>query len=127
MTPLLQLVARLSLAVLWIFTGITSAFLAPEIGYEVLAIGGITGRLADLSIAAGSLLDVILGIWVLSGKQLKACYAVQCLAMLTYTLLLTVIAPSFWLHPFGPLTKNIPIGVLIVFLYRMESERSAQA
>lgn len=124
MTAPLQLVTRLSLALLWIFTGITSAFLAPEIGYEVLAIGGITGRWANWAIASGSLLDVVLGIWLLTGWQLRACCLVQGMVMLVYTLLLSVMAPAFWLHPFGPLTKNIPIAVLIVLLYRSAPQAS---
>ena len=33
-----------------------------------------------------------------------------------YTVLLSVIDPAFWLHPFGPLTKNAPMLVLIWLL-----------
>lgn len=109
--------ARLSLGFLWVFTGITSAFFARDIGYEVLAKGGVTGGLADVSIVSGSVVDVVIGIWLLGGWRLKVCYLIQMLVIIAYTLLLTVIAPSFWIHPFGPLTKNIPILVFVYFLY----------
>jgi uncharacterized membrane protein YphA (DoxX/SURF4 family) len=104
---------RISLSALWIFTAITSVFFAPDIGYQVLSSAGITGELATVSIWAGSLVDLALGIWLLSGKKLKACCMAQLVVMTAYTLILTVIAPHFWLHPFGPLTKNIPIGMMI--------------
>ncbi len=112
--------AKASLSFVWIATGITSVFFAQEIGYEVLARGGITGPLATLAIYSGSLVDVVVGLWLLSGKALKLCYLVQALVMLTYTLLLTFIDASFWLHPFGPLTKNMPLLALVYLLYQAE-------
>ncbi|MEE2022678.1 DoxX-like family protein [Alkalimonas mucilaginosa] len=110
--------ARLSLSFLWIFTAITSAFFAKEIGYQVLAGRGITGGLASFCILSGSLLNAVIGIWLLTGKSLRLCYLAQLVVISAYTLLLTVIAPGFWLHPFGPVTKNIPLLVLIYCLYR---------
>jgi hypothetical protein len=29
------------------------------------------------------------------------------------TLLATLIHPAWWLHPFGPLTKNLPIAAIL--------------
>lgn len=120
MTEKVYLAARLSLSFLWVFTGITSEFFAKEIGYEVLESAGITGALANFSILFGSVLDVLIGIWLLVGKSLKLCYLVQIVVIVSYTLLLTVIEPGFWIHPFGPLTKNIPILVMIYYLYCKE-------
>jgi hypothetical protein len=117
MTVRHKLLVRISLGILWIFTGITSAFLAPEIGYEVLANGGITGRNASTLIFLDSGLDIVIGLWVLSGWQLKSCCLVQLGLIFSYSLLLSFIEPGFWLHPFGPLTKNIPIAVFIFVLY----------
>ncbi|EXJ11894.1 hypothetical protein D791_01267 [Nitrincola nitratireducens] len=109
-----------------IFTGITSEFFAKEIGYEVLAYGGIVGALADISILSGSVLDILIGIWLLLGKKLKRCFQLQMIVIVTYTLLLTAIDPSLWLHPFGPLTKNVPILVMIYGLYKHECSRLGQ-
>jgi hypothetical protein len=117
MTARHKLLVRIALGILWLFTGITSAFLAPEIGYEVLASGGITGSNATTLIFLGSGLDVVIGLWVLTGWQLKPCCLVQLGLIVCYTLLLSFIQPEFWLHPFGPLTKNIPIAVMIYVLY----------
>jgi len=119
-----NLAARLSLGFLWIFTGITSTFFAKDIGYEVLASGGITGSLATLSILSGSVLDVAIGIWLLIGKSLKVCYLVQMVVIALYTLLLTAVEPGYWIHPFGPLTKNVPLLVMIYYLYSKECLKS---
>lgn len=121
MTDKSEFIAKLSLSFLWVFTGITSLFFASDIGYQVLANGGITGPLATFSLVGGSLLDLSLGLWLLIGKKLKWCYLAQITVIVLFTFLLSIIDPSFWLHPFGPLTKNIPILVLITFLYRDES------
>lgn len=117
MTENQKLAAKFSLAFLWIFTGLTSLFFAPEIGYEILESGGVTGQLADFCLVSGALTDIFIGLWVLSNKFQTLCFYVQVGIILIFTLLLTIIAPAFWLHPFGPVTKNIPIIVLICATY----------
>ena len=116
----ISLAARLSLSFLWFFTGITSVFFAKDIGYDVLANGGIKGNLATFSIYSGSFLDIVISFWLLSGKYLRNCYLIQLIVIVLYTLLLTAIEPYFWIHPFGPLTKNIPLLVMIYYLYQRE-------
>lgn len=113
----LVIVVRLSLAFLWIFSGVTSIFLAPETGYRILADAGIAGALADLCLIGGSVLDMTLGAWVLSGWRQQACSAAQIGVILAFTVLLTLIAPAYWLHPFGPVIKNVPILALILVVY----------
>ena len=108
--------AKYSLAFLWIFTGLTSIFFSPEIGYELLANADITGSLADIAIYAGGILDIILGLWLMTSFRIRLCCIVQISVISIYTVLLTFIEPSFWLHPFGPITKNIPIVVLIFLI-----------
>ncbi|MBU3825808.1 MAG: DoxX-like family protein [Candidatus Oceanisphaera merdipullorum] len=115
--------ARLSLSFLWLITGITSMFFAKDIGYEVLAKAGITGSLANAAIISGSVLDIAIGLWLLVKRHLRVCYLLQLAVIVVYTVLLSLIAPSFWLHPFGPLTKNIPIVVMIYYLYRQSDDR----
>ena len=116
--------ARLSLSFLWLFTGLTSWFFAPYIGYEILASAGIGGGLAQVCVVAGSVLDITLGVWLLSGKALVWCYRVQLLVIVLFTVLLTIIAPGYWLHPFGPVTKNLPVLALIGLLLSDRSQRA---
>ena len=106
-----------SLAFLWIFTGLTSIYFSPEIGYKILASANITGSMADFSVYAGGALDIVLGLWLLASVKTKLCCIVQVVVITLYTIILTVVDTSFWLHPFGPITKNIPIIVLIGYVY----------
>jgi hypothetical protein len=108
--------AKYSLAFLWVFTGLTSIYFSPEIGYEILASANITGSMADFSVYAGGALDIVLGLWLLTSVKTKLCCIVQVAVIALYTIILTVVDASFWFHPFGPITKNIPIIVLILLI-----------
>jgi len=121
----MKLFAKLSLSFLWIFTGITSVYFSPETGYEILANAGITGLSAKALLISGSVLDIALGIWILTPFSLKWCYITQLTTIILYSILLSYIAPEFWLHPFGPITKNIPIIALILFMLTADNKKAA--
>lgn len=112
-----------SLSFLWIFTGITSIFFSSEIGYEILLKANIEGVFASLLLWGGGLLDIIIGLWLLTRVKLKACCLAQIGIIVIYTILLTIIDYSFWLHPFGPITKNFPIIILILFITKNIHEK----
>lgn len=116
-TVALAKAAKYALAFLWIFTGLTSMFFSPDIGYEILANADIKGVFAEIAIYTGGALDILLGLWLISSIKSPLCCIVQVSVITLYTVLLTVIDASFWLHPFGPITKNIPIIILIGYVY----------
>lgn len=116
-------IARYALAFVWLATAAVSLGGGRQIGYATLAQVGIKGLLADLCVYGGAALDLFLGLWALLGVAPQTCLRAQAALILLYTLLLTLIAPAFWLHPFGPLTKNIPLLALIHVLHR-EAGRS---
>ncbi len=116
MNTINQRLALFSLSILWIFTGITSFYFSPEIGYEILEKAGIKDFTAELLLVSGSILDILIGFWLLSKYQLKWCLKFQISVIIFYSILLSFIAPEFWLHPFGPITKNLPIIALILVL-----------
>lgn len=121
LTPRIELVCRLSLSLLWLLTAATSFWWGRAIGYEVLAQKNIQGNLADWCINVGSMLDAVIGLWLLTTYKPKWCYRLQIIVILGYSILLTIIAPQFWLHPFGPLSKNLPIVALIYLLYQSDT------
>lgn len=106
-----------SLAFLWIFTGLTSVFFSPEIGYQILANANIDGGVADVCVYGGGVFDILLGFWLLTSIKIKLSCIIQVLTIVVYTVILTIMDASFWLHPFGPIIKNFPIIVLIAFVY----------
>lgn len=109
-------VCRLSLIFMWLFTAATSFWWARDMGYEVLALKHLQGFTADFLIDAGSALDAFIGLWLMTRFKLHWCYVLQIFIIVSYSLLLSWIAPDFWLHPFGPLVKNIPILALLYLL-----------
>lgn len=121
-----QILANISLAFLWIFTGLTSTIFNPEFGYKILSSTGLSTDYQSFLIWSGGVVDILIGIWLLTDKNTKLCYLAQMVTILVYTLLLTVIDISYWLHPFGPVTKNLPILVLIYFLYQIEKINSLE-
>ncbi|MEH6348244.1 MAG: DoxX-like family protein [Bermanella sp.] len=119
----MKLFAKLSLSFLWIFTGITSIYFSSETGYEILAQGGITGLSAKTLLTSGSVMDIVLGVWILTHFYTRWCYITQLAIIIIYSFLLSYIAPEFWLHPFGPITKNLPIIALILFMLTTEDKK----
>lgn len=105
-----------TLVFLWIFTGITSALLWPERGYELLSQAGIQGLWADIGLYSGSILDIVLGLGLLSQRLRSAVLTTQLLVMLGYSAFIGLWLPLQWLEPFGPVTKNLPIIVMTLFL-----------
>ncbi|WP_290622173.1 DoxX-like family protein [Kangiella sp.] len=118
--------ARYSLALLWVFTGLTSIFFDYQTGYELLINFGFNEAITRALIYSGAILDIGLGLWILSNKKMKLCYVIQILIIASYTILLTIIEPSYWLHPFGPVSKNLPIIMLIFILHSISDDYSGR-
>jgi uncharacterized protein YbjT (DUF2867 family)/uncharacterized membrane protein YphA (DoxX/SURF4 family) len=118
--PLLRMV----IGFVWIWSGIVSAFLYPQ--KEALTLLHDIGISAPLDLPllyVASFLDITLGILTIIGYKLKHLLNFQILVIVVYTLLLTLLAPFHWLHPFGPVLKNIPLVISIYILMKMEDFR----
>lgn len=114
---------RLAVALLWIWTGLVSLGLYPKAGSLALLVSvGVTGTLAEWALYAGAVLDLALGIAVLAvrGAARRWVWAAQLATMAAYTAILSFAAPHWWLHPFGPLSKNLPVAALIGVLWSLE-------
>ncbi|MDO8909631.1 MAG: NAD(P)H-binding protein [Pseudohongiella sp.] len=114
-------VLRLSVAFVWIFTGLVSLFLYPrEDSYALLAQVGLTGNSAVIALCGAALLDIALGMALLRRWQPKLVGVLQLLVILGYTLLISIFLPEYWLHPYGPVTKNLPLLVAILMLMAVD-------
>jgi len=114
----------ISIALVWLWSGIVSAFLYPvQDSYQMLERVGITGELAPLTLYGASMADFVLGVLVLSRWRLRLVAALQIGIMLAYTLVISFCLPEFWLHPFGPLLKNLPLLMAILVSLIIEEER----
>ena len=81
---------------------------------------GNTSWLPTAIILAGAAADAVLGLW-LALRPGRQAYGAALLMMLIMTLLATAIHPAWWLHPFGPLTKNLPIAAILWVLLQDEA------
>lgn len=105
----LRVPLRLSVAFIWLATGLISATVSQREGFDLLARIGITGPLASLALYSTSLLEIALGLATAARWQVRWMGALQIVLMLGFMAILTAGMPELWLHPFGPLTKNIPL------------------
>jgi uncharacterized protein YbjT (DUF2867 family) len=108
---------RLSIAAVWIVTGIVSLGVYPvDESYELLARVGLTGTVASIALYGAAGMDLLLGIAMLVMPRSRRLYKVQIAVILAYTAIITAWLPEFWLHPYGPVLKNLPLlaGILVL-------------
>jgi uncharacterized protein YbjT (DUF2867 family) len=112
---------RGSIAIVWIVTGIVSLGLFPtDQSYELLYRVGVPASLAPPFLYGAAGLDLALGVGTLVIRRRRLLWIAQALLILGYTLIITLRLPEFWLHPYGPLLKNVPMLAAIALLYTLE-------
>ena len=112
---------RLSLIFVWLATAFVSMWELRGQSLQLLTSAGIHDRtLAFMLILGGAGLDVAFGfaMWIKPGRRV---YLAALGTMVVMTIAATAIAPALWLHPLGPLTKNVPIAVVLWVLARARS------
>ena len=63
-------------------------------------------------------LDLLLGVltlWPL--RRQRWLWAAQIALIVGYTLIISWRLPEYWLHPYGPMIKNLPMLALLVSLW----------
>ena len=101
---------RIAIGLLWIITGLLSAFIFPvSESYIFLARLHIDGDMAPMLLYSAAILDILLGMAFLFRYRIVQAGLLQIAIIITYSIFITIGLPEFWLHPFGPVTKNIPI------------------
>jgi len=110
---------RLSLVAVWLFTAVASIVELNGQSRQVLAEAGIASPpwLVQLLIVGGAAADLAIGLalWLRPGR---ASYLAALGLMVLMTAVATILQPTLWLHPLGPLLKNLPIAALLWHLYR---------
>lgn len=115
---------RLSIAFLWIWSGIVSIFFFPvEQSYQFLAASGITGNAAPIMLYGLAMMDILLGIATLAMYRIRWLILFQLTIIILYTISITFTLPDFWLHPFGPIAKNIPLLTTLLVYLTLEGEK----
>jgi hypothetical protein len=115
-------VLRWSLGLLWLITGMLSFGLYPvEDSYRLLTAIGLDDVMADLALYGGAALDLGLGILLLVGWRPVVLGMAMLASMAVFSLLALGLPAEFWLHPFAPLFKNLPIAAATLAMMAMEA------
>jgi uncharacterized membrane protein YphA (DoxX/SURF4 family) len=118
-TPRALWILRAGMASIWFLDGlfpcllVQSAELRQLVGFLGLPLGD-PGQ--TLAILGGSQAVLAVLVLVLRGWPLRLLLLLQAVGVVVITILVTRFDPRLWFHPFGPLTKNVPIllGTLVV-------------
>lgn len=111
---------RLGIAAVWLLSGAVSLWLFPRAeSHSMLARVGVPPSWAAPVLEAAALLDLAFGIasLILSRRWL---WQAQIVLILAYTAIISLRLPEFWLHPFGPLVKNLPMLAVLALLLAFE-------
>ena len=113
---------RWALALTWVVSGVVSLGLYPMASsLEILARAGLTGAIAYGALFSGAFLDIAMGVATLFLKPGRRwMWRAQLAVIAVYTAIITVALPELWLHPFGPVLKNLPMMAAIVLLHELE-------
>ncbi|HEY1147759.1 MAG TPA: SDR family oxidoreductase [Pseudoduganella sp.] len=116
---------RASIAIVWIWTAIVSAFIYPAAdSYALLTRSGMPAAMAPLLLYGASALDLAFGLGTLAlpRRQRRWLWLAQLALIGFYSVLIAFKLPEFLYHPYGPLSKNLPMMAAIWLLYELERE-----
>lgn len=122
-------VLRVALALMWIWTGIVSLGLYPlQDSYALLARVGLHGTLAAFALYGAAVVGIVLGVLTLAAPQRwrRWVWLAQIALIGGYTVLITFFLPEQWLHPYGPISKNLPVLACIGLLWALEANAKAR-
>lgn len=120
---LLKPVIRLTLAALWLASGILGLSLPAQEFLPLIAQAGLPDGIAIGAARLGGVVDITIAIALIRAWRPPMVAAVQGVMVLGYTAAFTLLAPTLWALPLGGLLKNIPILALIWVHYILERER----
>jgi nucleoside-diphosphate-sugar epimerase len=119
---------RGAVALLWIGTAIVSFGLYPVAdSLELLRRVGIPAGLAPTLLYAAAALDLAFGIATLALARRRRLYFAQLGLLLFYSAVIAWRLPEFWLHPFGPMLKNLPLAAALVLLLVLDGAPRSDA
>lgn len=116
---------RAAVAIVWIVTGIVSLGVYPvNESYALLARVGLTGAVATLALYGAAALDLAFGIGIFILRDRRWLWRAQIALITGYSIIIAIWLPEQWLHPYGPMTKNLPMLAAILLLHEFEPSGS---
>ena len=100
------------LVLFWISTGLISLGPGWDHGMELMREGGVDEGMAALSVVAGALADIVIGLAVAYRPTSRWGLLAALTISVTYAIIGTILVPRLWSDPLGPMLKIWPIMVL---------------
>ncbi len=107
----------------WIATGIISLSAGWNIGMSLLREGGLQENVAALTVTAGALADIAIGLAILWRPLSRYGLWAALIISLTYAVIGTVLVPSLWADPLGPMLKIWPVIMLNLVAMAIREDR----
>jgi uncharacterized membrane protein YphA (DoxX/SURF4 family) len=114
---------RLTLALLWLASGLLGLFLPASTFLPLFANVPLSDSTLIALARIGGAVDLALGLALLRNAWPKPVAFAQILMVLGYSIALTTFSPQLWLAPFGELLKNLPILALLLTHLALIEER----
>jgi uncharacterized protein YbjT (DUF2867 family) len=112
---------RAAVAVLWIASGLVSFGIYPlEESRALLARVGLVGGFADLALYGAALLDVAFGVAIYLVRRRRWLWRLQIAVIVLYSAIIAIALPEFWVHPFAPMVKNLPLLAALALLHELD-------
>lgn len=112
---------RASLALVWLITGLLSLVIYPvNASLALLARTGLSGTAALVALYGAAGLDLAFG-WATLFRPGRRLWLAQMALIAGYSLVIAICLPEYLIHPFGPLSKNLPILALLFVLLSEEN------
>ena len=125
MTSQEQRAIRGVVAFIWVITGALSFGIYPVEDSLVMLQGlPVPYDMLIVVLYGAAALDIVMGILTVL-RPCRRLWVFQAGLIISYSMLATWLVPQFWLHPFGPLLKNIAILALLWLLYLHDGARSS--
>ncbi|MBF0428655.1 MAG: hypothetical protein HQL94_06995 [Magnetococcales bacterium] len=117
-----QPLLRWALGLFWAASGLIPILVEQSRweSYALLERLGLTGRLANAALYGAAALDILLGFLLLMAIQVRLVGGIGIFATLLFSALILGFMPEFLWHPFGPLTKNIPLIAALIIMMVLE-------
>jgi uncharacterized protein YbjT (DUF2867 family) len=112
---------RWSVALVWIITAVVSLGLYPVAdSFALLARAGVPPALQPLALYGAALLDLAFGVLCVLPRRPRWLWLAQIALIAGYTAIISARLPEYWLHPYGPLSKNVPMLAVLWWLHLTE-------
>lgn len=112
---------RAGVAAMWFAAALVSLgpYPIPDSLARLQSVGASAGW-APILLVGAIAFDFVMGVLSLWPRRPRWLWSAQILLVLAYTAIITWKIPEFWLDPFGPIAKNIPILTLLLLLRQLD-------